>query len=567
LGLWRQAAWAQPGAAQPEVLSGTEFNLEIGRTPANFTGAARMATTVNGSIPAPILRWREGDTVTLRVTNRLDEDTSIHWHGILLPTGMDGVPGLSFPGIRPGETFTYRFQVRQSGTYWYHSHSGFQEQTGLYGAIVIEPRRADPVRAERDHVVLLSDWTDEDPMSVFRKLKVMPDYYNYIQPTVDNLIDDARKQGWASTLGERLMWQQMRMNQTDLADVSGATYTYLANGKSPAGNWTGLFKPGERVRLRFINGSAMTYFDVRIPGLKMTVVAADGLPVRPVEVDEFRIAVAETYDVIVEPAEDRAYTIFSQAMDRSGYARATLAPREGMQAEVPALDPVQVLTMMDMGMAHDMPGMDHGAAGQQGAAMDHGAMGGMDHAAMGHGSSEASGGMVEVRHPYPAEHGPANSMLPDIVTTRLDDPGVGLRDNGRKVLTYADLRSMVEPEDNRAPTREIELHLTGNMDRYMWSFNGLKFSQAKPIVLKYGERVRFVLVNDTMMTYPIHLHGLWSDLESPDGNFQVRKHTISLNPAQRISYRVSADARGNWAYHCHLLYHMEAGMFRAVVVE
>ncbi|KCV25419.1 copper resistance protein A [Bordetella bronchiseptica 00-P-2730] len=561
LGLWRQAAWAQPGAAQPEVLSGTEFNLEIGRTPANFTGAARMATTVNGSIPAPILRWREGDTVTLRVTNRLDEDTSIHWHGILLPTGMDGVPGLSFPGIRPGETFTYRFQVRQSGTYWYHSHSGFQEQTGLYGAIVIEPRRADPVRAERDHVVLLSDWTDEDPMSVFRKLKVMPDYYNYIQPTVDNLIDDARKQGWASALGERLMWQQMRMNQTDLADVSGATYTYLANGKSPAGNWTGLFKPGERVRLRFINGSAMTYFDVRIPGLKMTVVAADGLPVRPVEVDEFRIAVAETYDVIVEPAEDRAYTIFSQAMDRSGYARATLAPREGMQAEVPALDPVQVLTMMDMGMAHDMPGMDHGAA------MDHGAMGGMDHAAMGHGSGEASGGMVEVRHPYPAEHGPANSMLPDIVTTRLDDPGVGLRGNGRKVLTYADLRSMVEPEDNRAPTREIELHLTGNMDRYMWSFNGLKFSQAKPIVLKYGERVRFVLVNDTMMTHPIHLHGLWSDLESPDGNFQVRKHTISLNPAQRISYRVSADARGNWAYHCHLLYHMEAGMFRAVVVE
>ncbi|CCJ51513.1 copper resistance system multicopper oxidase [Bordetella parapertussis] len=561
LGLWRQAAWAQPGAAQPEVLSGTEFNLEIGRTPANFTGAARMATTVNGSIPAPILRWREGDTVTLRVTNRLDEDTSIHWHGILLPTGMDGVPGLSFPGIRPGETFTYRFQVRQSGTYWYHSHSGFQEQTGLYGAIVIEPRRADPVRAERDHVVLLSDWTDEDPMSVFRKLKVMPDYYNYIQPTVDNLVDDARKQGWASALGERLMWQQMRMNQTDLADVSGATYTYLANGKSPAGNWTGLFKPGERVRLRFINGSAMTYFDVRIPGLKMTVVAADGLPVRPVEVDEFRIAVAETYDVIVEPAEDRAYTIFSQAMDRSGYARATLVPREGMHAEVPALDPVQMLTMMDMGMAHDMPGMDHGAA------MDHGAMGGMDHAAMGHGSGEASGGMVEVRHPYPAEHGPANSMLPDIVTTRLDDPGVGLRDNGRKVLTYADLRSMVEPEDNRAPTREIELHLTGNMDRYMWSFNGLKFSQAKPIVLKYGERVRFVLVNDTMMTHPIHLHGLWSDLESPDGNFQVRKHTISLNPAQRISYRVSADARGNWAYHCHLLYHMEAGMFRAVVVE
>ncbi|MCD0503947.1 copper resistance system multicopper oxidase [Bordetella petrii] len=557
LGLWRQPAWALASPVPSNELSGTEFDLEIGRTPVNFTGAPRMATTVNGMLPAPTLRWREGDTVTLRVTNRLDEDTSIHWHGILLPTDMDGVPGLSFPGIRPGETFTYRFTVRQSGTYWYHSHSGFQEQTGLYGAIIIDPLRADPVRAERDHIVLLSDWTDEDPMRVFRKLKVMPDYYNYIQPSVAGLADDARKNGWRGALDEHLMWQQMRMNRTDLADVSGATYTFLANGKSPAGNWTGLFQPGERVRLRFINGSAMSYFDVRIPGLKMTVVAADGLPVRPVEIDEFRIAVAETYDVIVEPAENRPYTIFSQAMDRSGYARATLAPRAGMQAEVPALDPVQVLTMMDMGMEHDMAAMGGGAA---------------DHAAMGHGGMPqapdgAEGGMVEARHPYVSERGVGSTMPPSRVSTRLDDPGVGLRGNGRKVLTYADLHSMVEPADNRPPTREIELHLTGNMERYMWSFNGKKFSDARPIVLKFGERVRFVLVNDTMMTHPIHLHGLWSDLESPDGNFQVRKHTISLNPAQRVSYRVNADARGNWAYHCHLLYHMEAGMFRAVVVE
>ncbi|MNL00413.1 Copper resistance protein A precursor [compost metagenome] len=555
-----------------------------------------MATTVNGTLPAPTLRWREGDTVTLRVTNRLKEDTSIHWHGILLPTGMDGVPGLSFPGIRPGETFDYQFQVRQSGTYWYHSHSGFQEQTGLYGAIVIDPERPDPVSADRDHVVLLSDWTDEDPMSVFRKLKVMPDYYNYIQPSVESLREDAKRVGWKQALNERLMWQQMRMNNTDLADVSGATYTFLTNGKSPAGNWTGLFRPGEKVRLRFINGSAMTYFDVRIPGLKMTVVAADGQPVRPVEVDEFRIAVAETFDVIVEPSEDRAYTIFSQAMDRSGYARATLAPREGMQAEVPALDRVQVLTMMDMGMAHDMPGMEMGSS--SGAAMegmdhssmgstpssgpgavDHGSMQGMDHtgmsgmgamsgmAGMNHGDKGNEGGMVEIKHPYPGERSPANTMPPDVVSTRLDDPGPGLRDNGRRVLTYADLHSVMEPADNRNPTREIELHLTGNMERYMWSFNGLKFTETKPIVLKFGERVRFVLVNDTMMTHPIHLHGLWSDMESPDGKFQVRKHTISLNPAQRITYRVSADARGNWAYHCHLLFHMEAGMFRAVVVE
>jgi CopA family copper-resistance protein len=551
LGGWRAAAATAAPAAAAE-LRGTEFHLEIGETPVDFTGAARVATTVNGQLPAPLLRWREGDTVTLRVTNRLREQTSIHWHGILLPTGMDGVPGLSFPGIDPGQTYTYRFDVRQSGTYWYHSHSGFQEQTGLYGAIVIDPRRRDPVASDRDHTVLLSDWTDEDPMRLFNKLKIMPDYYNRIRPSVESLRAEARDRGWSAALSERLMWERMRMNPSDLADVSGATYTFLTNGVTPAGNWTGLFRPGERVRLRFINGSAMTYFDVRIPGLKMTVVAADGQDVRPVDVDEFRIGVAETYDVIVEPLEERAYTIFSQAMDRSGYARATLAPRPGMQAQVPALDRVQLLGMMDMGMAHDMGG-------------GHGAMPGMDHG--GHGSGAEQGGMVEVKHPYPAERGVGNSMLPDVVSTRLDDPGVGLRGNGRRVLTYADLRSMREPEDNREPSREIELHLTGAMERYMWSFNGVKFSDARPIVLRYGERVRFVLVNDTMMTHPIHLHGLWSDLESPGGAFQVRKHTISLNPAQRLSYRVSADARGNWAYHCHLLYHMEAGMFRAVVVE
>ncbi|WP_427939412.1 copper resistance system multicopper oxidase [Achromobacter marplatensis] len=546
LGGWR-AALASPAPANE--LRGSEFHLEIGETPVNFTGAARIGTTVNGQLPAPLLRWREGDTVTLHVTNRLREQTSIHWHGILLPTEMDGVPGLSFPGIDPGQTFTYRFAVRQSGTYWYHSHSGFQEQTGLYGAIVIDPRRRDPIASDRDYTVLLSDWTDEDPMRLFNKLKVMPEYYNRIQPSVQSLAADAQERGWRAALSERLMWEQMRMTPTDLADVSGATYTYLTNGATPAGNWTGLFKPGERIRLRFINGSAMTYFDVRIPGLKMTVVAADGQDVRPVDVEEFRIGVAETYDVIVEPQDERAYTIFSQAMDRSGFARATLAPRAGMQADVPALDRVQLLGMMDMGMAHDMgsmPGMDHGS----------------------HGAAPAGqGGMVEVKHPYPTERGVSNSMLPDVVSTRLDDPGVGLRDNGRRVLTYADLHSIREPEDNRAPSREIELHLTGNMERYMWSFNGVNFSDAKPIVLRYGERVRFVLVNDTMMTHPIHLHGLWSDLESPDGAFQVRKHTITLNPAQRLSYRVSADARGHWAYHCHLLYHMEAGMFRAVVVE
>ncbi|KCB31238.1 copper resistance protein A, partial [Bordetella hinzii CA90 BAL1384] len=550
---WSKARAKKPRAAPPH---GTEFHLDIGETPVNFTGRPRIATTVNGSVPAPVLHWREGDEVTLHVRNRLAESTSIHWHGILLPTGMDGVPGLSFPGIAPGETFTYRFRLRQSGTYWYHSHSGFQEQTGLYGAIVVQPRRRDPVASERDYTVLLSDWTDEDPMQVFHKLKAMPDYYNNIQPSLQSLRRDARRMGWREALSERLMWEQMRMNPTDLADVSGATYTYLLNGRTPAGNWTGLFTPGERVRLRLINGSAMSYFDVRLPGLKMTVVSADGQDVRPVTVDELRIGVAETYDVIVQPKEARAYTLFAQSIDRSGYARGTLAPRAGMQAEVPAVDEVQVLSMQDMGMDH--AAMGHGAA----PAMDHGQM---DHGAMNH--APAGGGMIAAAHAHAAGDGVANSMVPDMISTRLDDPGPGLRGNGRRVLTYADLYSIIEPADNRPPSREIELHLTGNMDRYMWSFNGKTFTEAEPIVLKHGERVRFVLVNDTMMLHPIHLHGLWSDLESPEGRFQVRKHTITVLPAQRISYRVSADARGNWAYHCHLLYHMEAGMFRAVVVE
>ncbi|MDQ8031021.1 MAG: copper resistance system multicopper oxidase [Bordetella sp.] len=583
LGAWRSrpAFAATPSSSdQPVVLSGTEFHLEIGNTPVNFTGSPRIGTTINGMIPGPVLHWREGDTVTLHVTNRLAEDTSIHWHGILLPHEMDGVPGLTFDGIAPGETFTYRFTVKQTGTFWYHSHSGFQEQTGVYAPIVITPRDAAPAPG-RDYTVLLSDWTDENPATVFRKLKAVPDVYSTNMPTVAALRDAAGKQGWGAALSERLMWEKMRMNAGDLADVSALTYTFLVNGKTPAGNWTGLFTPGEQVRLRLINGSAMTYFDVRLPGLKMTVVSADGQEVRPVEVDELRIGVAETYDVIVRP-DDRAYTLFAQSMDRSGYARATLAPRAGMQAEVPAVDPVQRLGMQDMGMdmSHmDMGGMKMGGMDMGGMPMGgHGGMQMPAAGAMGHGGAPmpmpmpmgkgtpAAGGMVVVAHRDAAELGVGQAMQPSQVSTRLDDPGVGLRGNGRRVLTYADLHSLVTPPDSLPPTREIELHLTGNMERFMWSFNGRTFGDADPIVLRHGEHVRFVLINDTMMTHPIHLHGMWSDVESPDGRFQVRKHTISLHPAQRITYRVHADALGNWAYHCHLLYHMEAGMFRAVVV-
>lgn len=581
---WLRPSWAGAAATAtgtPPVLRGTEFDLTIAETPVNFTGRPRMATTINGSIPGPVLRWREGDTVTLRVHNRLREDTSIHWHGILLPFEMDGVPGISFRGIAPGETFVYRFRVKQAGTYWYHSHSGFQEQTGMYGAIVIDPAGKDPIRFDREYVVQLADWTDEDPMRVLKKLKVQSDYYNFNQPTVVDFFRDAAKEGMRAAVDKRRMWNQMRMSPTDLADISGYTYTYLMNGITPAGNWTGLFRRGERVRLRFINSAAQTFFDVRIPDLRMTVVQADGQDVEPVTVDEIRIGVAETYDVIVEPKDDRAYTIFAQSMDRTGYARGTLAPRPGMEAPVPALDKPEPLTMADMMGAMDhgnmpgmsgMGGMDHGAQAMPGMkgvqGMDHG---GHAMPAMDHGQHAMPGGMamgagaVRVRHAR-TEYGPSVDMRVDYPRTNLDDPGVGLRNNGRRVLTYADLHTIGGPLDVRGPEREVELHLTGNMKRFTWSFDGQEFGRFTPVHFRYGERLRVVHVNDTMMTHPMHLHGMWQELESPDGRFQVRKHTINVQPAQRVTFLVTADALGRWAWHCHLLYHMDAGIFREVVV-
>jgi CopA family copper-resistance protein len=641
------------------ILEGRDFALEIGPVPVNMTGRARMAIGINGQVPAPILRWREGDTVTLAVTNRLPETSSIHWHGILLPTEMDGVPGLSFNGIAPGETFVYRFPVRQSGTFWYHSHSGFQEQSGLYGSIVIEPRAGYAQNFDRDYVVLLSDWSDEAPETIVSNLKFQSDYYNFGQRTVGTFFADARDKGLASTVSDRIEWGKMRMTPTDILDVSGATYTYLVNGKPPAANWTGLFRPGERVRLRFINGSAMSIFDVRIPGLKLSVVQADGNDVEPVSVDELRIGTAETYDVIVTPPAAEAYTIFAQAADRSGYARGTLAPRAGMGGVIPPLDPRPLRTMADMGMDHGamsgmsgMSGMDHSTmpgmqqpgggatAGMQhgGSAiagmppmpgMDHSAMSGMDHGAMSgmsgmdhskmpgmqqpgggakagmqHGGSTMAGmppmpgmdhsamsgmsGMDHSKMPgantggaMPMNHGamPMTGAAPDLNTgvetdnvammpkDRLGEAGIGLDDNGRRVLRYTDLRAIKRGADARPPSREIVLHLTGNMQRFIWGFDGRKFSEAERIHLSYGERVRIVLVNDTMMEHPIHLHGLWSELENGASDYRPYKHTILTKPGERLSFLVTADARGRWAFHCHLLYHMEMGMFREVHVS
>jgi CopA family copper-resistance protein len=542
LGLWRTPVWALNAPGQLNELSGSDFELFIGETPVNFTGNPRTAMTINGSLPGPLLRWREGDTVTLRVRNRLSASTSIHWHGILLPANMDGVPGLSFHGIEPGGVYVYQFKVRQNGTYWYHSHSGLQEQAGVYGPLVIDAKDPEPFHYDREFVVMLSDWSDEDPASLMKTLKKQSDYYNFDKRTVGDFIDDVSEKGWAATVADRKMWAQMKMNPTDIADVSGATYTFLMNGHAPDNNWTGLFRPGEKLRLRLINGSAMTYFDIRIPGLKMTVVAADGLHVKPVSVDELRIAVAETYDVIIEP-DAEAYTLFAQAMDRSGFARGTLATRAGLSAPAPVLDPRPLVSMDDMGMG----GMDHGSMDM--SAMDHSAMGPMQ----SHPDSETENPLVDMQ---------AMTTAP-----KLNDPGLGLRNNGRRVLTYADLRSTFADPDGRDPSRTVELHLTGHMEKFAWSFNGIKFSDAEPLRLKYGERIRLVLVNDTMMTHPIHLHGMWSDLEDENGDFQVRKHTIDMPPGTRRSYRVTADALGRWAYHCHLLYHMETGMFREVRVE
>ena len=601
-----------------QTLRGTDFNLTIGEQAVNFTGAPRIGTTVNGSLPAPILHWREGDTVTLRVTNLLRETSSIHWHGIILPSAMDGVPGIAngFEGIKPGETFTYRFPVVQSGTYWYHSHSGFQEQTGLYGPIVIDPSEPEPFTYDRDYVVMLSDWTDEDPTDVYAKLKKLSHYYNFNERTHADLMKDLKEKGLAATWNDRKMWNQMRMSQRDLSDVTGYTYTFLTNGQTPADGWTGLFSKGEKVRLRFINGSAMTFFDVRIPGLKMTVVAADGQNVEPVSVDEFRIGVAETYDVIVEPKDDRAYTIFSQDIARSGFARGTLTPDPSLTASIPKMDPVPNLGHGDMGMnmldhaGHDMsamnhsqhqmpdgqilPGMDHSQhqmpdgqmmpGGQMMSGMDYSqhqmpdssTMPGMDHSQR---QMTGSGGMkMKPLKPNPSdftaspvphaetEYGPHVDMRAEAPQYRLDDPGIGLRNNGRRVLTYADLRSLRTTHDHREPDREIELHLTGNMGRYMWSINGVKHADAEPLRWKLGERLRITFVNDTMMNHPMHLHGMWSDLETGDNNYIPRKHTVIVQPGSRISYRVAVDAEGGWAYHCHLLYHM-LGMFRTVIVS
>jgi len=575
-------AWAATGSqglpSQSDVLHGPDVRLTVGHSPFTVGGRTGHAITVNGTLPAPLIRLREGQNVRLFVTNTLDEDTSIHWHGLLLPFQMDGVPGISFPGIRPRETFMYEFPVIQSGTYWYHSHSDLQEAMGHYGPLVIDPAGADPVAYDREHVLVLSDWSFMHPHTIMEKLKKSPGYFNRSRTTLSGLISGEDRM----SLSERLMWGRMRMDPRDIADVNGTTYTYLVNGHGPRENWTGLFRPGERVRLRIINASAMSIFNVRIPGLSMTVVNADGENVRPVEIDEFQISVAETYDVIVQPADDRAYTIVAESVDRSGMGRATLAPRLGMEAEVPPLREVPNLGMRDMGMG----GMDHSAMGHGAPApaggMDHGAMGhgpaapAVDHAAMGHGSPAASGSGGMSHSMRDPDNAPANmavgvgvDMIAPMPANRLGDRPLGLEDVPHRVLVYTDLVSLSPNKDQRAPERSMEIHLTGNMERFMWGFDGRRFSEiVEPIRFERDERVRVTLVNDTMMAHPIHLHGHFFELVTggPAGH-QPLKHTVNVAPGGKVTFDLTADAPGDWAFHCHMLMHMHAGMFNVVTVR
>ena len=600
-------AWARTashGNLGLTTLSGTKFDLDVGEFPVMIGGRHGHAVGVNGTLPAPLIRFREGDEVTLNVTNRLAADTSIHWHGLLVPFHMDGVPGVSFPGIKPGQTFQYKFAVPQSGTYWYHSHSGLQEQQGHYGPLIIDPAGADPVAYDREYVMVLSDWSFEHPHRIFEKLKASSETYNFNQRTLGDFAEDASQEGFGKALEDRAMWGAMRMSPRDLADVTGATYTYLINGHSTLDNWNGVFKAGERVRLRIINASAMSIFNVRMPGLPMTVVASDGLNVQPVETDEFQIGVAETYDVIITPPDERAYAFIAESIDRSGQAVATLGPRPGMRAAEPALRPVPTLTMKDMAMDHGAMGhggMDHGSmdpskhdmGGSKSSGTDHSGhdlgdmeysghdMGGMDHSThdmsgMDH-SAHDRGGMTHeasekaddasMMMDHEDKSGPGVAGLAMMPVSRLDEPGIGLEDVDHRVLTYADLRALEPNYDTRRPERELQIHLTSNMHRYMWSFNGVKFSEVtEAIRLDEGERVRFVLVNDTMMPHPIHLHGMFFELENGAGGHRPRKHTVIVKPGEKLAFDVSSEHVGDWAFHCHLLYHMHAGMMNVVSV-
>jgi L-ascorbate oxidase len=541
---------AMAGVGSGGTLSGDTIALTVGEARFGVGRRSAGAVAINGTIPAPLIRLREGQTVRIAVTNRLREQTSIHWHGLLVPFQMDGVPGLSFPGIDPGETFTYEFPVKQAGTYWYHSHSGMQEAVGLYGPIVIDPAGAEPAPYDREHVLVLADWSPLHPHELMRQLKVQSGTYNMQKQTLAGLIA-----GRDQSAADRRAWARMRMDPTDISDVTGSTYSFLINGHDSAANWTGLFADGERVRLRIINASAMTNFNLRIPGLPMTVVAVDGVDVQPVETDEFQIAIAETYDVIVRPQGAQAYGVIAEALDRSGLVRATLASQLGLVGPIPALRQRPLLTMRDMGM--DMAGMDMGTGGE------------IDLSKPANSSmSGHSMAMRDFANAPQVRKSPAVATIAAMPTDGLGDRPTGLEDVDHRVLTYADLRSLTPNPDTRTPTRQIDVHLTANMERYMWSIDGQAMSDgAAPIPFRLNERVRVNLINDTMMPHPIHLHGHYFELVTGEPGHRPRKHTVNVLPGAKVAFDLTADGEGDWAFHCHMLLHMHSGMMRVVTVR
>ncbi|MCW1432455.1 copper resistance system multicopper oxidase [Novosphingobium sp. JCM 18896] len=561
-------AWAQPSSSglvrTLPAISGDDIHLRIAHQTMTISGRQSHAIGINGTVPGPLIRLREGQTVRLHVENALDEDSSIHWHGLILPFHMDGVPGVSFPGIKPRSTFVYEFPIGQYGTYWYHSHSGLQEQLGLYGPIVIDPKGEDPIRSDREHVIVLSDHSQAHPHTLFKKLKQQGGYFNYQKQTLAGLLA-----GRDQTERDRLAWAKMRMEPTDISDVTGVAYTYLVNGHGPEDNWTALFRPGERVRLRIINASAMTTFNFRIPGLTLTVVQADGLAVRPVSVDELQIAVAETYDLVVEPTEGTAYTIIGETVDRSGLARATLAPRAGMIAPVPPLRARPLADMKDMGIGSMEPTAKAPASS---CSPEHAAMGhcapAREGAAHDHGSGKMAHAMRDMRVAPEVKDTPTVQTISPMPVDRTGEPGQGLENVGHRVLVYQDLIAVERNPDLRAPGRSLRIHLTGNMERYMWAFDGVKLNEVTaPIAFRKNERVRVTLVNDTMMGHPIHLHGHFFELVAGHGEFAARKHTVQVQPGGTVTFDLTADAVGDWAFHCHLLYHMHAGMMQIVTVR
>ena len=583
-----------------------EYDLTIAEQTVNITGKPVERITVNGKFVAPLLEFEEGDEAVIRVHNKLkNQDSSIHWHGLLLPGIMDGVPGFNkFNGIAPNKTYEYKFKVRQNGTYWYHSHSKGQEQDGLYGAFVIYPKDKTPLTAaektDKDYVVLLSDFHNSTSDQIMKNIKKEADYYQNRRETVFDVLKQVKRDGLKATWQDRSMWNQMRMLKTDMSDVTG--YTFLMNGKTPQQNWTGNFKAGEKVRLRFINASAMSFFDVRIPNLKMTVVSADGQPVKPVPVDEFRIGTAETYDVIVEPKQAH-YQIEAESIDRTGFSVGTLHEESSpavKQIEMPKPRPRSLLTMEDMGMNHDMSsmkGMDHDMSSMKdmnhdmssmkGMNHDMSSMKGMDHDMssmkdMNHDMSSMKGmnhdmsSMKGMDHDMSSMKGmnhdmPMNSATVKAASDKNDNTVFGWANastpEGNKALQYSDLQSLDPQKDTRAAEREIEIRLGGNMERYIWTINGKKFNEADPLVVKYGERIRLKFVNDSMMAHPMHLHGMFMQLENgQDPSNMPNKHTVIVPPGKTITTLLTADELGEWAIHCHLLYHMSAGMMNKLIV-